>query len=352
MVGELEDALDRMEEVRAEALHAINEALNSEDLERVRVLHTGKRSELSQVMQVMPRLAPDERKRLGAEVNAAKGDIERALTERGAELRRTEMEQRLEAERVDVTLPGTAYAVGYRHPLLQTVRDLLEILRQLGFTVYEGPEVEWERFNFDLLNVPKYHPARDAQDTFWVTDTMLLRTQTSPAQIRYMHEHQPPIRVAAPGWCYRNEAEDATHGDRFYQIEGLAVDTDITLADLKGVMTEVAQQYFGRDRRVRFRPSFFPFTEPSAELDIECGICHGTGCRSCGGEGWLELGGSGMVHPNVLRAGGYDPEAVSGFAFGIGPDRYAMQKYGIGDLRLFREDDLRFLRQFNEGAPA
>lgn len=347
IADELNEALERLEAVRADALHAVNEAENSHSLEEVRVRFTGKRSILTQVMQVMPRLESAGRKRLGAEVNAAKQDIERGLAVRGDELRQVELQQRLDSERIDVTLPGTPVRPGYRHPLLQSVRDLLGILRQLGYAVYEGHEVEWERYNFDLLNVPKYHPARDAQDTFWVTDTMLLRTQTSPAQIRYMEAHPPPIRVAAPGWCYRNEAEDATHGDRFYQIEGLAVDTNITLADLKGTLTEVAHRFFGEDRRVRFRPSFFPFTEPSAELDIECTICRGVGCRSCDNEGWLELGGSGMVHPNVLTACGYDPEVVSGFAFGIGPDRYTMMKHGITDLRLFREDDLRFLAQFN-----
>jgi phenylalanyl-tRNA synthetase alpha chain len=217
----------------------------------------------------------------------------------------------------------------------------------MGFSIFEGPDVEWDRYNFEMLNIPKEHPSRDLQDTFYVSDDIVLRTQTSPAQIRIMLEQQPPLRVAVPGWCYRNEAEDASHGDRFYQIEGLVVDTDITLADLKGTLTEVAQRYFGADRPVRFRPHYFPFTEPSAELDIQCVLCRGAGCRSCGGEGWLELGGSGMVHPRVLEGVGYDPERLSGFAFGIGPDRYAMMKYGIADLRLYRENDLRFLRQFN-----
>jgi phenylalanyl-tRNA synthetase alpha chain len=350
MVGDrLDDALARLASIREDGLAAIAAAESSDDLEQVRVRYTGKRSELSQVLQVMGQLRePEEKKRLGAEANAVKGEIETALLARAAELQRRELDVRLEEEREDVTLPGTPVAEGYRHPLLQTLRDLLQILGQMGFAVYEGFEVEWERYNFDMLNIPKFHPARDSQDTFWITDDMLLRTHTSPAQIRYMLEHEPPIRVAVPGWAYRNEAEDASHGDRFFQIEGLAVDTNITLADLKGTLTELAQRYFGEDRRVRFRPHYFPFTEPSAEIDIECVICRGRGCRSCGGEGWLELGGSGMVHPRVLRYGGYDPDVVSGFAFGIGPDRFCMMKYGITDLRLFREDDLRFLRQFNE----
>jgi phenylalanyl-tRNA synthetase alpha chain len=344
---DLHEALEQLEQARAEALHAINEAASTGDLEQARIEHTGKRSPLSRVMQAMGRLQSDERKRLGAEVNAAKQDIENALSERSEELGRAELAHRLSTERLDVTLPGREPVYGYRNPLLQTVRDLLGILSQMGFSIYEGPEVEWELYNFDMLNVPKDHPSRDLQDTFWVAEGVVLRTQTSPAQIRYMLEHKPPIRVAVPGFTYRNEAEDASHGDRFYQIEGLVVDTNISLGDLKGTMTEVAHRYFGRDRRVRFRPHYFPFTEPSAELDIECVICRGSGCRSCGGEGWLELGGCGMVHPKVLRACSYDPDELSGFAFGIGPDRYSMMKYEVNDLRLFREDDLRFLGQFN-----
>jgi phenylalanyl-tRNA synthetase alpha chain len=334
--------------VREEALATIREAASTGDLESLRVRYTGKRSELSQVMQLMGQLrTPEDRKRLGAEVNAVKGEVETQLIAQAEMLHRAEQEVRLREESLDVTLPGTPITEGYRHPLLQTLRELLHILEQMGFAVYEGPEVEWEKYNFDMLNIPVYHPARDVQDTFWITDAMLLRTQTSPAQIRYMHAHEPPMRVAVPGWVYRNEAEDASHLDQFLQIEGLAVDTNITLADLKGTLTELVHRFFGADRRVRFRPSYFPFTEPSAELDVECAICRGAGCRSCGGEGWLELLGSGMVHPAVLRYGGYDPEKVSGFAFGMGPDRFNAVKYGIPDLRLSRENDLRFLRQFN-----
>lgn len=347
MDNDLTDALTHLETARAEGLDAANATSSTVELEAVRVQYTGKKSSLSQVTRVMARLNPDQRKQLGAAVNAAKNEIESALSQRLAELSRREQEQRFEAERLDVTLPGTPFPTGYRHPLLLSVRDILDILARMGYDVYEGPDVEWEQYNFDMLNTPKHHPARDVQDTFWVGDDMVLRTQTSPAQIRYMQSHQPPIRAAMPGFCYRNEAEDASHADRFYQIEGLAVDTDIRLTDLKGTLTEICRLYFGEGRRVRFRPHYFPFTEPSAELDIECSVCHGTGCRSCGGEGWLELGGSGMVHPNVLRAVGYDPDRVSGFAFGIGPDRYTMMKYGITDLRLFREDDLRFMAQFN-----
>jgi phenylalanyl-tRNA synthetase alpha chain len=344
---DLTGALARLETARVEAQEAVGATTSTGELEAARVQYTGKKSSLSQVTGVMGRLNPEQRKTLGAAVNAAKAEIETALSQRQRELAGREQAQRFEAERLDVTLPGTLFPEGYRHPLLSSVRDILEILARLGYDVYEGPDVEWERYNFDMLNTPEHHPARDVQDTFWVGDEMVLRTQTSPAQIRYMQSHQPPLRAAMPGFCYRNEAEDASHADRFYQIEGLAVDKDIRLTDLKGTLIEICRLYFGEGRRVRFRPHYFPFTEPSAEIDIECSVCHGTGCRSCGGEGWLELGGSGMVHPNVLRAVGYDPDQVSGFAFGIGPDRYTMMKYGITDLRLFREDDLRFIAQFN-----
>ncbi len=347
MTEALTEALARLTDLRSAALDAILSTATSAELETARILYTGKRSTLSRVMQAMGRLDPGERKELGEALNGAKSEIESALSERGLELHRREQISRFEAERLDVTLPGTPFTSGMQHPLLSSVRLILEILGRMGYDVYEGPDVEWELYNFDMLNTPKHHPARDVQDTFWVSGDMVLRTQTSPAQIRYMQTHQPPIRAAMPGFCYRNESEDASHGDRFYQIEGLAVDTDIRLTDLKGTLTEICRAYFGEDRKIRFRPHYFPFTEPSAEIDIQCGVCHGAGCRSCGGEGWLELGGSGMVHPNVLRAVGYDPEQVSGFAFGIGPDRYTMMKFGITDLRLFREDDLRFIEQFN-----
>ncbi len=348
MIGErLGEALRRLGQMRAEAVLAIETAQTSAELEAARIRFSGKKSELSRVMQLMPTLAGEDKPVLGAAVNGAKIEVEQVLVARMAYLEQLELDARLEAERLDVTLPGTIYPHGYRHPLLQTLRETLEVFRQMGYIVYEGPEIEWDRYNFEMLNIPKHHPARDLQDTFYVTEDIVLRTQTSPAQIRIMQQTQPPIRVVVPGVTYRNEAEDATHGDQFYQIEGLAVDRDISMADLKGTLTEVAHRIFGPERRVRFRASYFPFTEPSAEFDIECGLCRGAGCRSCGNEGWLELGGCGMVHPNVLRNGGYDPEEVSGFAFGIGPNRFAMMRYDIPDLRLLTENDLRFLRQFN-----
>lgn len=343
---ELVGAIDRIRELAEEARHAVTRAASTADLETLRVRYLGRKSDLQSTTGIMRNLADGERRALGAALNEAKQEIEAWLRERDEEIGRAELARRLESERLDVTLPGTPYPRGYRHPLRQCVTELLAILGQMGYTIYEGPEVEWERYNFDLLNTPPWHPARDEQDTFWVREGVVLRTQTSPAQIRYMESRPPPIRVAVPGFVYRNEAEDPSHGDMFYQIEGLAVDVDITLADLKGTLLEVARRYFGPESVLRFRPHYFPFTEPSAEIDIQCRVCHGAGCRSCDNEGWLELGGSGMVHPTVLEAGGYDPERLTGFAFGLGPNRYAMMKDGIPDLRLFRENDLRFLRAF------
>lgn len=345
--GAIAEALGRLDDLRATATAAIGGTDSTADLEEARIRYTGKKSDLTAIMRVMGSLSPEDRKTLGAEANTVKGEIERTLEARGAELRARELEARLEAERIDVTLPGTPYVTGYRHPVMQTMRELIGIFEQMGYSVYEGPEVEWDLYNFQLLNFPPDHPSRDLQDTFYVTDDMLLRTQTSPAQLRIMKEERPPIRSIVPGMVYRDEAEDATHLSEFFQIEGLAVDTNITLADLKGTLTEVVQRYFGRERGVRFRPHYFPFTEPSAEIDISCFACGGAGCRSCGGEGWLELGGAGMVHPVVLQNGGIDPDVYSGFAFGIGPDRFTMMRGNITDLRLLRHGDLRFLRQFN-----
>lgn len=343
----MEEALERLRRLREDAEAVINASASSAEVEDARIRFTGRRSELRQVMQVMGKLSRDDKKRLGAEVNAAVAEIEHAIQQRGDALRAAELENRLVEERVDVTLPGTQFQRGYRHPSVRTMAELLRIFEQMGYSVYEGPEIEWDRYNFQLLNFPPDHPARDLQDTFYVTPDMLLRTQTSPAQLRIMQKQRPPLRVVVPGMVYRDEAEDATHLSEFFQIEGLAIDTNITLADLKGTLTELIQRYFGRHRSARFRPHYFPFTEPSAEIDISCAECNTAGCRACAGEGWVELGGAGMVHPIVLQNGGVDPEVYSGFAFGLGPDRFAKMRGNITDLRLLRHGDLRFLRQFN-----
>jgi phenylalanyl-tRNA synthetase alpha chain len=343
----LREAQDDLSSLRDEATREIGSAETTGDVEHLRVTFTGKRSRLSGVMRAMAVLDPEARKELGSAANATKRLIEDLLARREGELARREIEEQLAREKVDVTLPGTPYTLGYRHPVLETAREILEILAQMGFDIYESRQVELDLYNFELLNMPKHHPSRDLWDTFYVSEDVVLRTHTSPAQIHYMQSHEPPIRVAVPGWCYREEREDATHGNRFYQIEGLAVDTDISLADLKGTLTELAKRLLGEDRRVRFRPHYFPFTEPSAELDVDCAVCGGEGCASCDYHGWLELLGGGVVHPLVLENSGHDPEKVSGFAFGLGVDRFTMMRYGITDLRMFRENDLRFLKQFN-----
>jgi phenylalanyl-tRNA synthetase alpha chain len=282
---------------------------------------------------------------LGKLVNEARDELERALGEAGRKLAALEEEQRLERERVDITLPGRRPPMGHKHPLTLVLEEIKHVFRGMGFDVVQGPEVETDYYNFEALNVPKFHPARDMQDTFYITDDILLRTQTSPVQARVMEQRKPPIRIIAPGKVYRRDA-DVTHSPMFHQVEGLAVDKHITFGDLKGVLKVFAEELFGKDTGMRFRPSYFPFTEPSAEVDISCVMCHGEGCRVCSHSGWLEILGAGMVHPRVLEMAGYDPEEVGGFAFGMGIERIAMLKYGVDDIRLFFENDARFLTQF------
>lgn len=338
---------DDIARMRQSAQEAIASASTAEELEAVRLRFLGRKGELTQALSGMAGLPADQRPVIGSLANQAKRAVEEALEGRGRGLGAAELESKLEAERIDVTLPGSPHVTGYRHPLLETLDDVVDIFVRMGYEIVEGREVEWDDYNFTKLNIPPDHPARDMWDTLYLSDDMLLRTHTSPAQARIMESRQPPIRVIVPGRCYRNEAEDATHGIQFLQVEGLVVDTDITFADLKGTLHAFAAAFYGPSRKIRFRPSYFPFTEPSAEVDIACAVCNGAKCRSCGFKGWLELLGSGMVHPNVLRMAGYDPEVYSGFAFGMGPDRLAIQKYGITDLRMFRENDLRFLEQFS-----
>ena len=253
---------------------------------------------------------------------------------------------RLESETIDVTMPGRIRPSGAVHPLTQGIREVAQIFEQMGFSVVEGPEIETDFYNFEALNTPRFHPARDVQDTFYISDFVLLRTQTSPMQVRQMERQDPPVRVVVPGKVYRRDQMDATHSPVFHQIEGLLVDRDVTFADLAGTLTQFARSFYGKDRRVRFRPHYFPFTEPSAEMDVSCALCGGEGCRVCKYEGWIEILGSGMVHPNVLRAVGYDPDELTGFAFGMGVERIVMLKYGFDDVRLLFENDLRFLAQF------
>ncbi|HEY8450589.1 MAG TPA: phenylalanine--tRNA ligase subunit alpha [Bacillota bacterium] len=319
-----------------------------EQLEELRVRYLGRKGLIQQALAVMGKLPAAERPQLGRAANEAKAAIEAALAERRQALLERERQQRLEAEALDLTLPGRPPLLGHRHPLSIVLEEIEDIFLSLGFEIAHGPEVEWDYYNFEALNIPRDHPARDMQDSFYLTPDMLLRTHTSPVQVRYMEGKAPelPVRIIAPGRVFRRD-DDATHSPVFHQVEGLLVDRGVAMADLKGTLLEFARRFFGPTAQIRLRPSFFPFTEPSAEVDVSCAVCGGSGCRTCGGSGWLEILGAGMVHPQVLRSGGYDPEEVSGFAFGMGVERLAMLRYGIDDLRLFFQNDLRFLAQFD-----
>ena len=335
----------RTDRIRAEATADLARATASAELEAVRVKYLGRQGELTGLLRSLPSLPAAERPAVGREANLLKGEIERALEDRLAQARADERRLAREKDRVDLTLPGRRPPWGARHPLTLVHDEIVSIFMGLGFSVAEGPEIETDYYNFTVLNLPADHPARDMQDTFYLSQDLLLRTHTSPVQARTMEAQRPPVRVICPGRVYRRDVADVTHSPMFHQVEGLAVDTNVSMADLKGTLERFARQMFGPDSGVRFRPSFFPFTEPSAEVDIRCFFCAGAGCRVCK-DGWLEILGSGMVHPQLLRNVGYDPEEVTGWAFGMGIERVAMLKYGIDDIRLFFENDLRFLSQF------
>lgn len=327
------------------ALAEISEAGTEESLQELRVKYLGKKGAITAVMKGLGALPPEERPVVGQLVNTVKNQLETRLDETLDRVRDASKRERLERERIDVTLPGRRTPRGTKHPITLVIEEISDIFSGLGFQVAEGPEVELDFYNFEALNFPKDHPARDMQDTFFVDDSILLRTHTSPVQVRTMLKHAPPVRIISPGTVYRCDS-DATHSPMFHQIEGLMVDNGVTFGDLKGILTTFVTQYFGKDIGVRLRPSFFPFTEPSAEVDIACVMCKGKGCRVCKESGWLEILGAGMIDPEVYRHVGYDPEVISGFAFGMGVERVAMLKYGIGDLRLFFDNDVRFLQQF------
>ena len=336
---------DRLEGMAAAAREAIAAADTEETLQDVRVRFLGKKGELTAIMKGMGALSAEERPVVGALANRVKEGFEESFQQRLQEVREKAIAGRLQRERIDVTLPGRRTFRGTLHPITLVREEIGEIFSALGFGIAEGPEVEKDFYNFEALNMPKDHPARDMQDTFYISDEVVLRTHTSPVQIRTMLKQAPPVRVIAPGTVYRRDS-DLTHSPMFHQVEGIMVDRGVTFGDLKGVLSTFVNQFFGRGVEVRFRPSFFPFTEPSAEVDIQCVICGGRGCRVCGNSGWLEILGSGMIDPEVFKAVGYDPQAYSGFAFGMGLERVAMLKYGVSDLRLFFENDLRFLQQF------
>ena len=337
---------EQLEAIRSRAAAELEQASDPQALEALRVKYLGKKGELTAILKQMGGLSAEERPVIGQLANEVRAFLEDVISRRAASLKAAELEKKLEAEKLDVTLPGTHREIGHKHPLTVVLDELKEIFIGMGFDIVEGPEVEYDYYNFEALNIPKNHPARDTQDTFYINDNILLRTQTSSVQVRVMEKQKPPIRVISPGRVYRSDAVDATHSPLFHQIEGLVVDKDVTFADLKGTLEIFVKQLYGEDSVVRFRPHHFPFTEPSAELDVQCFHCHGEGCRLCKGEGWIEILGCGMVHPKVLRGCGIDPEVYSGFAFGLGLERIVMRRYNIDDLRLFYENDMRFLDQF------
>ena len=341
----MEQGLQRL---LATALKAISAACSEQELDQVRIKFLGRKGELTRILRAMKDIAPEERPQVGLIANKVREQIGAELTRRLQEIQQHQRSEQLKKEKLDITLPGAFVTLGHKHPLSIVIEDIVDIFFRMGFDVYEGPEVEYDYYNFEALNIPKHHPARDMQDSFYLTEEILLRTHTSPFQVRIMEQLAPklPIRVVCPGRCYRRDPADATHSPMFYQIEVLVVDQNVSFANLKHTLLEFACEMFGPERKVRLRPGFFPLTEPSAEGDISCFVCEGSGCGLCKGTGWLEILGSGMVHPKVLAAGGYDPAEVSGFAAGMGPDRIAMLKYGIDDIRLFYENDLRFLHQF------
>lgn len=334
--------------LKEEALAAVEQIESEQALADIRIRFLGKKGELTQVLRQMGQLPPEARPEIGQLVNDIRRELEFALDEKNTRLQEAALTEQLEREQVDVTLPGRAYSLGNPHPLTAITEHIENIFIGMGFQVADGPLVEWDYYNFEAMNMPKHHPARDMQDTFYITEDILMRTHTSPVQARTMEKHggEVPIKVICPGFAFRRDDDDATHSHMFTQIEGLVIDKGIAMSDLNGTLMEFAHRMYGEGRDVRFRPSYFPFVEPGTEMDVTCMMCDGTGCRVCKQSGWIEILGAGMVHPRVLEMSGYDPECVSGFAFGMGIERVAMLKYGIDDIRHYFNNDLRFLRQF------
>jgi phenylalanyl-tRNA synthetase alpha chain len=344
---DLSDLTRELERLRDDALAAIQDAADVPSLDAIELDVLGKKGRLTTVLRGIGALPAEDRPRVGAIANVVRGAVESELAERGTVLRGAALEGRLLAETVDVTAPGRPIRRGALHPIVETAGRIAEIFEQFGFVVYEGPEVEDDLTNFQMLNIPPDHPARDLWDTLYVDiDGHLLRTHTSPGQIRVMHQEKPPIRALLPGRCYRYEAIDASHASEFFQVEGLMVDEGTTMGDLKGLLDQFAKAMYGADKRTRFRPGYYPFTEPSVAFDVECLVCGGSGCPACSRTGWMTILGAGMVHPVVLQYGGLDPERYQGFAFGMGVERIANLRHSVGDLRLYMENDLRFLEQF------
>ena len=339
---------EQLEAIRAGALAAIGAAGNTGELEALRVQYLGKKGELTAVLKQMGKLSAEERPVMGQLANAVRADVESAIEQQSAVLAEKALEERLEAEALDITVPGKAHKLGHKHPMYTALDEIKEIFISMGFTVLDGPEVELASYNFDKLNAPEGHPSRDWSDTFYFDEDsrVMLRSQTSPMQVRAMETMELPIRIIAPGRVYRKDEVDATHSPMFHQVEGMVIDKGVTMADLKGTLNTVVEMLYGKGTKTRFRPHHFPFTEPSCEMDVQCHKCGGVGCPTCKGEGWIELLGAGMIHPKVLKMSGIDPEVYSGWAFGIGLERTAMRRFKIADLRLIFENDVRFLEQF------
>lgn len=340
------DLLDDLKKIEKEAEAELKEVADLDQLEEMRIKYLGKKGAIQSVFSKMGKIEADQRPVVGKEANILKGKIQSWLGEHKERLEKKAAQKRFEAEKIDVTLPGAVVEAGRSHPLSLVTKEIEDIFIGLGFDIAEGPEVESEYYNFEALNIPAHHPARDLQDTLYIDDHYLLRTHTSPVQIRTMEAEEPPVRIIAPGRVYRSDELDASHSPIFHQTEGLVIDKDIAFSDLKGTIELIVEALFGKERDVRFRPSYFPFTEPSAEVDVSCIVCGGEGCPLCSHTGWLEIMGAGMVHPNVLEMSGYDKDVYSGFAFGVGLDRLALLKYGIDDIRVLYENDKRFLHQF------
>lgn len=339
---------EQLRAISERAANALKEVKAQSELEELRVAYLGKKGELTSILKQMGKLSAEERPAMGQLANAVRSEIEAKIAEKTALIKKTEQDKKLEKETLDISLPGKKGKKGGLHPLNTVLKDMINIFQSMGFDVVDGPEIETEYYNFEALNVPADHPARDMQDTFYVGDGLILRSQTSATQIRTMENRKPPIRMICPGRVYRADDVDATHSPVFHQIEGLVVDKGITMCDLKGTLEQFAREIYGSDTKVKFRPSFFPFTEPSVEVDVSCSECGGKGCRVCKGSGWIEILGAGMVHPRVLERCGIDPEEYSGFAFGIGLDRLTTTRYKISDIRLLFENDIRFLSQFDD----
>ncbi|HIX02438.1 MAG TPA: phenylalanine--tRNA ligase subunit alpha [Candidatus Ligilactobacillus excrementigallinarum] len=342
---------ERLEELKAQGLKAIKDSKKLKEINDIRVKLLGKKGQITEVLRGMRDLPKEERPKIGVMANRVRDELTNAISNRQDEIEIQKVAQKLEAEKIDVTLPGVPVKAGQPHVLSQIIDEIEKLFLGLGFQIVEGPEVEEDHYNFEMLNLPPDHPARDMQDTFYITDKTLMRTQTSPVQARTLEKHdfsKGPLKMISPGKVYRRDTDDATHSHQFHQVEGLVVGENITMANLKGTLQLVAKTIFGEDREIRLRPSYFPFTEPSAEVDVSCFKCGGKGCSVCKQSGWIEVLGAGMVHPNVLKMAGVDPETYGGFAFGLGPDRFAMLKYGVDDIREFYLNDLRFLSQFSQ----